>query len=148
MERRQSVEGVLCLSRGACRPGRRVAWRWWSPSSSRPSSTPPVGTACRVTDTVSAWGNGLVANLTITNTGTAPVSGWSLVFTLPAGQTITSGWSATYSPTTGQVTARNVSYNATIAAGGSVGIGFQASHTGNSGKPTAFTLNGAACAVA
>jgi hypothetical protein len=29
----------------------------------------------------------------------------------------------------------------------SVGIGFQASHTGNTAKPTSFTLNGTACAV-
>jgi acetylxylan esterase len=43
------------------------------------------------------------------------------------------------------VTARNVSYNATIPAGGSVGIGFQATHTGNTGRPASFTLNGTAC---
>jgi hypothetical protein len=45
-----------------------------------------------------------------------------------------------------QVTARNVSYNGTIAAGGSVGIGFNGTHTGSNPRPTSFTLNGAACA--
>lgn len=43
--------------------------------------------------------------------------------------------------------ARNLTYNATIAAGTSIGIGLQANHTGDSGKPASFTLNGAACAV-
>ena len=70
------------------------------------------------------------------------------MFALPAGQTITSGWNATYSPTSGQVTATNVSYNGTIAPGASISIGFQATHTGNSAASTAFALNGSTCGVA
>ena len=124
-----------------------------SPSSSQPSSppassSPPPGTgACQVAYTVNAWNTGLTASVAITNTSTTAVNGWRLVFTLPGGQTITSGWSATYSPTSGQVTATNASYNAAIPAGGSTSIGFQASHTGSTAEPTAFTLNGAACTV-
>jgi hypothetical protein len=76
------------------------------------------------------------------------VNGWSLGFTLPGGQSITSGWNATYSPASGQVTARNASYNGAIAPNASVSIGFQANHTGNTAAPTAFTLNGAACTTA
>ncbi|WP_312882181.1 extracellular catalytic domain type 1 short-chain-length polyhydroxyalkanoate depolymerase [Actinomadura alba] len=118
--------------------------------TSPPTSTPtPPGDpgACRVTYTVNAWNTGLTTGITIANTGSAPINGWSLVFTLPGGQTITSGWNATYAPASGQVTARNAGHNATIPANGSVGIGFQATHTGNTGKPSSFTLNGAACAV-
>ena len=126
-------------------------WRFFTQfQSGDPDPDPdpdPEPGACRVTDTVNAWNTGLTSELTITNTGTAAIDGWSLVFTLPAGQTITSGWSATYSPTSGQVTARNVGYNPGIAPGASVSIGFQATHTGNTGKPTSFTLNGAACTV-
>jgi hypothetical protein len=40
-----------------------------------------------------------------------------------------------------------VSYNAMIMPGGSLTIGFQASHTGNAATPTSFTLNGASCAI-
>jgi poly(3-hydroxybutyrate) depolymerase len=112
-----------------------------------PDPDPEPG-ACRITDTVSAWNTGLTSEITIANTGTTAIDGWSLVFTLPAGQTITSGWSASYSPTAGQVTARNVDYNPTIAAGTSIRIGFQATHSGNSGKPASFTLNGATCTIA
>ncbi|MGB3438637.1 MAG: cellulose binding domain-containing protein [Actinophytocola sp.] len=123
-------------------------WRFFTQfQGTDPDPDPEPGT-CRVTDTVSAWNTGLTSEITIVNTGTASVDGWSLVFTLPAGQTITSGWSAGYSPTSGQVTARNVAYNPGIAAGASVTIGFQATHTGNTGEPTSFTLNGAACTVA
>ncbi|GAA2390208.1 hypothetical protein GCM10010420_12400 [Streptomyces glaucosporus] len=114
-----------------------------------PDPDPDPGTpVCKVTDTVTAWNTGLVSNITITNTGTTPIDGWSLTFTLPGGQTITSGWNADYSPASGRVTARNAPHNATIAPGASVGIGFQATHTGNTAEPTAFTLNGTDCTVA
>jgi poly(hydroxyalkanoate) depolymerase family esterase len=111
-----------------------------------PTTPPPAGN-CRVGYTVNAWNTGLTASITITNTGPALTS-WSLGFTLPAGQVITSGWNATYAPSSGAVTARNVSYNGALATGASTSIGLQATHTGDSGKPTAFTLNGVACAIA
>ncbi|WP_409467755.1 cellulose binding domain-containing protein [Streptomyces sp. HC307] len=110
------------------------------------TSDPPPGTAtCRVTTTVGAWNTGLTASITITNTGTTAIAGWSLVFTLPDGQTITSGWNADYSPASGRVTARNVAHNATIVPDASVDIGFQAAHTGNTTPPNTYTLNGTAC---
>ncbi|TYB39910.1 PHB depolymerase family esterase [Micromonospora sp. AP08] len=117
------------------------------PTTPPPPSTPPPSGGCRVAYAVNAWNTGLTASVTITNTAATAVNGWSLAFTLPAGQTVTNGWNATYAPTSGAVTARNVSYNGTIAPNGSVDIGFQATHTGDTGKPTSFTLNGTACAV-
>ncbi|MEU0061495.1 cellulose binding domain-containing protein, partial [Streptomyces sp. NPDC006334] len=81
------------------------------------------------------------------NTGTTAIGGWSLAFTLPDGQRITSGWNADYSPVSGRVTARNVVHNATLAPGASVDIGFQATHTGNTAPPGSYTLNGTACSV-
>ncbi|MEW2377984.1 PHB depolymerase family esterase [Micromonospora sp. NPDC047812] len=118
------------------------------PTTPPPSTPPPSPGACRVGYTVNAWNAGLTASVTVTNTGTATVNGWSLAFTLPAGQSITGGWNATYAPTSGAVTARNVSYNATIAPGASVSVGFQATHTGDAGRPSSFTLNGATCTIA
>ena len=100
-----------------------------------------------MSDVVNGWNTGLTASITITNTASTNIAGWSLVFTLPAGQVITNGWNATYSPSSGQVRATNVSYNGTLAAGASTTIGFQATHTGNAAAPTAFTLNGVPCVV-
>ncbi|WP_405096794.1 PHB depolymerase family esterase [Micromonospora sp. NBC_01412] len=118
------------------------------PPTTPPPTTPPPGGACRIGYAVNAWNSGLTAAVTITNTGSTAVNGWALAFTLPGGQAITNGWNASYSPSSGAVTARNVSYNGAIAPNASVDIGFQATHTGNTGKPTSFTLNGAACTVA
>ncbi|WP_281894020.1 extracellular catalytic domain type 1 short-chain-length polyhydroxyalkanoate depolymerase [Phytohabitans aurantiacus] len=117
------------------------------PTTPGPTTPPPTG-ACRVGYTVNAWNTGLTASVTIANTSTTAVNGWTLGFTLPSGQTITNGWNATYSPNSGAVTARNVSYNGSIAPNASVSIGFQATHSGNTAKPTSFTLNGTACTVA
>jgi cellulase/cellobiase CelA1 len=100
-----------------------------------------------VSDAVNAWNTGLTENITITNTGGATINGWSLAFTLPTGQTITNGWNATYSPTSGRVTATNVSYDASLPPGGALTIGFQATHTGNAAAPSSFTLNGASCTL-
>ncbi|WP_433618616.1 cellulose binding domain-containing protein [Dactylosporangium sp. CA-139114] len=118
------------------------------PVSPSPSQPPGGGPAPRVTYTMSTWNNGFTAAIGITNTGTSAINGWTLGFTLPSGQSVTSGWNATFSPSSGQVSARNVSYNGTIAPGASVDIGFQATHTGNTAEPAAFTLNGIPCTVA
>ncbi|MET8311277.1 PHB depolymerase family esterase [Micromonospora sp. NPDC005173] len=115
------------------------------PTTPPPTTPPPTGGACRIGYAVNAWNTGLTASVTITNTGAAPVNGWALTFTLPTGQRITNGWNAQYSPASGAVTARNVSYNAAIAPNASVDIGFQATHEGGTGRPSSFALNGVAC---
>ncbi len=116
-----------------------------SPSPS-PSASPtgPAG-ACKVSNTISAWNTGLTDNLTITNTSTTAVNGWKLTFTLASGQAITNAWNATISPSSGAVTATNMSYNAAIPPGGNTSFGFQANHIGNTAAPTGFALNGVAC---
>ncbi|MEU4232642.1 PHB depolymerase family esterase [Nonomuraea sp. NPDC026600] len=119
-----------------------------SPGTPTPTPTPTPAGACRVTYTMNTWNTGFTTSVTITNTSASPINTWALTFTLPSGQTVTSAWNATISPSSGQVTARNVSYNATIAAGASTNFGFQATHSGNTGKPAAFTLGGTTCAIA
>jgi endo-1,4-beta-xylanase len=114
------------------------------PTSPPPTSPPPAG-GCRVADSISAWNTGLTSQITITNAGSSAINGWSLKFTLPAGQTITQFWNSTVTPASGAVTATNLSYNGTIAPGGNATFGFNANHTGNSAAPSSFTLNGTAC---
>jgi endoglucanase len=84
-------------------------------------------------------------NVTVANTGSTAINGWKLGFTLPSGQTVTSAWNATVSPSSGAVTASSLAYNAQIPAGGSQSFGFQGTLSGSYAQPTGFTLNGAAC---
>ena len=105
----------------------------------------PVNSACHVSYTPSNWQGGFTANVTITNTGSAALNGWTLAFTFPGDQKITNAWNAAVSQTGQNVSAANVGYNATIPAGGSQSFGFQGTWTANDASPTSFSLNGVAC---
>jgi hypothetical protein len=91
----------------------------------------------------SDWGSGYSAHYTITNGTSSPISSWTVGFTLAAGLSVTSSWDATFTGSTGQITAANKSYNGTVAAGASVSFGFNVG--GGSTAPTSCTLNGASC---
>ncbi|WP_426504515.1 cellulose binding domain-containing protein [Dactylosporangium sp. McL0621] len=104
----------------------------------------PTGT-CHVTYAVNEWPGGFTANLTITNTGTSGVNGWTLKFSFPGDQKVTNGWSATVTQSGTAVTATNVSYNGSIPPGANTTFGFQGTWTSNDTSPSAFTLNGTAC---
>ncbi|MET8540308.1 endo-1,4-beta-xylanase [Kitasatospora sp. NPDC004799] len=118
------------------------------PTPTPTPSTPGPAVSCAVTGSVSSWDTGLVENLTVTNTGSTAVNGWKLAFDLPAGQSVTSAWSAVIDPSAGRVTAGNVEYNGTIAPGASASFGFQATHTGDVALPTGFSLDGTPCTTA
>jgi len=109
---------------------------------------PGGGGACRVRYAANAWNNGFTADVTVTNTGSGTVNGWTLAYTLPGGQAITNSWNATVTASGSSVTARNVSWNGTLAPGASTSFGYQGTHGGSYASPTAFTLNGSACTVA
>lgn len=104
--------------------------------------------ACKVTYGTNVWQGGFTADITVTNTGSSAVEGWKLGFTLPAGQSITSVWSANISPSSGAVTAGGMAYNSSIPPGGQVSFGFQGTYGGAFTKPAGFTLNGTSCTVA
>ncbi|MEU4368814.1 GH12 family glycosyl hydrolase domain-containing protein [Micromonospora chersina] len=120
-----------------------------TPTTPPPATTPPPGNAaCSVKYTTNVWNNGFTADVTITNTGSSTVNGWTLNYNLPSGQTITGSWNATVTQSGSAVTARNLSYNGTLAPGASTSFGYQATLNGAFATPTSFTLNGATCARA
>ncbi|MEV4842304.1 glycoside hydrolase family 9 protein [Micromonospora matsumotoense] len=118
-------------------------------STPTPTPTPTTpASSCKVGYTTSDWTSGFTASISITNTGTTALNGWNLAFTFPtSGQKVSQGWSATFAQTGAAVTATSMSYNGALAPGASTSIGFNGTHTGSNPKPTAFTLNGAACTV-
>ncbi|MDW5329729.1 PQQ-dependent sugar dehydrogenase [Plantactinospora sp. KLBMP9567] len=109
------------------------------------TTAPPA--ACRIGYRVDQqWGTGFNATVTVTNTGTQPVSGWTVGWTFPAAQRAGTFWNASGSQSGAVVTARNTNWNGNIAPGGTVQFSFLASNTGPNPAPTAFTLNGNTCA--
>lgn len=117
------------------------------PSTAVPSSPPPTGAACNVRYSVYTWDTGLTSSITITNTGVTTITSWVLKFPLPSGQRITTAWNAVYSPSSGTVTARGLDDQVTIGPGGAIAIGFVADHSGGTGSPSWFTLNGTPCSL-
>ncbi|MFC8981212.1 glycoside hydrolase family 9 protein [Streptomyces sp. NPDC057411] len=107
----------------------------------------PPTAACAVTYTVdNVWSNGFTATVAVRNTGTTPVAGWQLAWAYPGGQRVTSAWNATVTQSGTAVSARDADWNRTIAPGASASFGVQGTHSGSNPSPTAFALNGSACA--
>lgn len=111
------------------------------------SDPAPTG-ACAVTYTVTnEWSGGFQADVKLTNTGSSAWSSWTLGWSFPNSQTISSIWNAEYTQASSAVTARNVAWNAGVAAGASVSFGFTGSWSGTNGKPAAFKVGDQSCAV-
>jgi xyloglucan-specific exo-beta-1,4-glucanase len=111
-----------------------------------PTTTSPGSGACHVTYTKAGeWPGGFTANVTVSDPGPAPLTNWSLTFTFPGDQKVTSAWNATVTQTGAAVTAVGASYQATIAPGGSASFGFQGTWTANDASPAAFAVNGTGC---
>jgi hypothetical protein len=145
------VDGIEILPASSSTPTATPTATATSAPTSTPTATPTSGTggqACSVQYSVTnQWQGGFGASVTITNTGSATISGWTLTWTFADGQTITQIWNATDTQSGSSVSASNVSYNGTIAPGGTVNFGFNGSWNGSNSSPTAFKLNGMACAV-
>ncbi|GGO14025.1 cellulose-binding domain-containing protein [Micromonospora parathelypteridis] len=100
---------------------------------------------CGVLYTVgSQWQGGFTATVTVTNVGD-PISSWTLTWSYAADQRVTQAWNATVSQNGAAVTARNASYNGSIATGASVSFGFNGSWNGSNPVPTSFAVNGTTC---
>ena len=65
-----------------------------------------ITATCRVDYSVgNDWGSGFTANVSITNSSTTTINGWTLRFPFPGNQQLNNGWEATWSQTGSQVTA-------------------------------------------
>ncbi|MEU6857518.1 cellulose binding domain-containing protein [Glycomyces sp. NPDC046736] len=81
---------------------------------------PPTGSGCTAEiDIVNDWGSGWQGALLIT-AGSDTVNGWTLTWTWPGGQGISSHWNAVVSTSGTTVTAADDGWNATVRAGQTV----------------------------
>ncbi|MFI6489837.1 glycosyl hydrolase family 18 protein [Streptomyces sp. NPDC050564] len=88
------------------------------------------------------WGTGFEGKWTVKNTGTTAISSWTIEWDFPSGTSVTSAWDADVTHSGTHWTAKNKSYNGTLAAGASVSFGFNGA---GSGSPSNCTLNGGSC---
>jgi hypothetical protein len=114
------------------------------------STTTPGNSTCAVTyDLSDGWDTGFVANISITDTGPDPITGWTLAFSFPSDTESVSGsyWNANYAENGEDVNVTPVSWDGYLApdGGNTVSIGFVGNQDGADPSPAAFTLNGTVC---
>jgi hypothetical protein len=107
------------------------------------------GGACHIGYTITnQWTPGFQVALSISNTSTTAINGWTLSWTFANGQAVTQLWNGAATQSGPTVTVTNLNYNASIPAGGSYNnAGFLGTWSGTNSIPTGFTLNGTPCSV-
>jgi hypothetical protein len=110
------------------------------------STGQPAGATCKVVYTVPLdWGGGFNGSIAVTDTGTTAVNNWTLKFTWPGNQQVSTGWGGDFTQTGDVVTITAPGYAPNLAAATTTMPGFNAGYTGTNPVPTAFTLNGQPC---
>ncbi|MEV1054113.1 glycoside hydrolase family 18 chitinase [Streptomyces sp. NPDC049887] len=105
----------------------------------------PAQAATSVTATyakVQDWGSGFEGKWTVKNTGTTSLSTWTVEWDFPSGTSVTSAWDADVTGSGTHWTARNKSWNGTLAPGASVSFGFNGA---GAGSPANCRINGGSC---
>ena len=85
------------------------------------------------------WGSGFTANLTITDNGTAAITGWTVTYTYAGNQTLANGWNGNWTQSGKTVTITNESYNGSLAAGAATSAGANFNYSGTNAAPTSVT---------
>jgi hypothetical protein len=115
-----------------------------SPSVSPTGSSSPTAAAsgsCSLTSSVvNSWSGGYQLALTVTNTGTTAMAGWTTSFAFgDTSESIASSWNAAISQSGTKVTAGNASFDGSVAAGASTTFGMVVNGSNS-------TLSSLACA--
>ncbi|HKS99801.1 MAG TPA: cellulase family glycosylhydrolase [Rugosimonospora sp.] len=99
-----------------------------------------AATGCSASYTTqSEWGGGFVGAVTVTNTGTAALSAWTVTFTFAGDQKVTSQWNVSLTQSIEYVTTTNLSYNGSVATGASTSFGFQGTWGSSDAVPATLT---------
>lgn len=104
--------------------------------------------ACQLHYTMNQWTTGFSVGITLTNSGTTPITGWTLTFAFSGNQQITQLWNGTLTQTGANVSIKDAGYNANIAPGNYTSLGFNGSYSGVNAPPTIFFVNQQACTLA
>lgn len=110
------------------------------------SRSVPQQPACQVSYDTTNWPGQFAAKVTVRNIGKVPLTGWTISFTFPGDQAISSAWNADFTQTGPRVSARHQNYyDASIAPGASRSLGFLGTWASNDSAPQRFSVNGIAC---
>jgi 5'-nucleotidase len=107
-----------------------------------------AGPACVVDyEAVRVWPGLLLGSVRVTNSGTDPVSPWSLTWSFTRGERAGLGIGASISQRGANVTAKGTWFNRTLDPGESTSFGFIGTAPRSTVAPTSFALNGVDCTI-
>jgi cellulose 1,4-beta-cellobiosidase len=104
-----------------------------------PAAVAAAGSCSAAYSVSSDWGSGFTAAITVTDTGTTAITGWTLTYAYTGNQTLQSGWSGNWSQSGQTVTVTNASWNGSLAAGASTSIGANFGYSGTNTAPASVT---------
>ncbi|WP_206784906.1 cellulose binding domain-containing protein [Amycolatopsis sp. MtRt-6] len=112
----------------------KMATTWYNALKAVPGSIggepqPGDGPCTATPRVVGSWNGGFQGEVTVANTGTAALDGWTVRFALAGGQSVGQIWDGTVSGTS-PVTVKNAAYNGALGAGASTTFGFLVSGPG------------------
>jgi endoglucanase len=108
------------------------------------STAANAATGCSaVYSVVNQWNTGFTAGLTVTNSGTTAITGWTVTYTYPSGGSQVlqqTGWSGNWSQSGLNVTVTNAAWNGSLAPGAqATGVGANFNYTGTNTAPSSVT---------
>ncbi|MDR7274837.1 cellulose binding domain-containing protein [Catenuloplanes atrovinosus] len=114
-----------------------------------PASAAPAGEACDVSYQPTPGGNGIFdVRIIITNTSGYDITGWTLAFVLPPGQSYEGNpWEVIIVSDGSAVTGSNQPWNGPVKKDGKVQVGFKVRGPDYRVEPTRFTVNTEPCSV-
>ncbi|NUR93496.1 MAG: cellulose-binding protein [Nonomuraea sp.] len=106
-----------------------------------PTVSPTTGGACTATfKNVGQWQGGFQGEVTVKNTGAAPLATWNASWTFGNGQQVTQLWGGRLTQSGAAVSVRNETWNGSLAPGATATFGFLASWNGANPAPTPTCL--------
>ena len=89
--------------------------------------------------TQSSWSGGFVGSVTVTDSGTTAITGWTVTFVFGGDQKLTSSWNTSLNQSIEYVTASNLAYNGSLSAGANTSFGFQGTFGSSDAVPASVT---------
>jgi Cellulose binding domain len=118
-----------------------------APAEAAKAAVETEGAACEVDYRPYPYSGGFTATVTLRNTGTVTINGWTFLFPVDDGVEVIEIWEAELVAPSGLVTARNQPHNPVLEPGGSLTIGFRA-RGAQQAHPSTFTINTVVCTAA
>ncbi len=116
------------------------------PATTQPVTTTPAAATCRVKANTAWQSSGAFgSDVVVTNTSSTPINGWTLTFAFTGNQKVDLSWGGQVTQTGQSVAITDAGWNASVAPGQSVSLGYRALYSGTNTPVATYALDGQPC---